>query len=270
MKQDSAQEKVAWWGESAIQSGKRLQLLCGDLQLEILPKDNEWLVQYQLSKDLTVFKAKLSYGDASDEAIEFENKQRFVSNNLPDHVILQPALADRSITCKPKVTVTLFPRQQVSLFVGLPLWLQLHMEGIATAILDIPTVRISDSWFGPDTRKGVICYASTNNEQLDLKPTINHGTRASLEVRVNNNSDQILSLDKVSIPVPHLALYVDKDRKFCTRRMTLTREQDENASLAIDDVMSFGHADSDVTLVTQAREDIGRSKITKALSALFG
>ncbi len=270
MKDDSTQEKVVWWGATDIQQEKCLQLLCGDLQLEILPKDNEWLVQYQLSKDLTVFKAELSYIEESDESTEFENKQRFVSNTLPDHVILQPALADRSITCKPKVTVTLFPKQQISLFVGLPLWLQLHMDGVETAILDIPTVRISDSWFGPDTRHGIICYASTNNEQLDLKPTINHGTRATLEVSVKNNSDQILSLDKVSIPVPHLALYVDKEGKFCTRRMTLTSEQDENASLTINDVMSCGLADSDVTLVTKAREDIGRSKITKALSALFG
>lgn len=270
MKQDTAQDKAIWWGETAIQSGKRLQLRCGDLQLDILPKDNEWLVQYQLSKDLVVFKAELSYNDETDDAIEFENKQRFVSNALPDHVILQPALADRSITCKPKVTVSLFPKQQISLFVGLPLWLQLHMDGIETALLDIPTVRISDSWFGPDSRKGVICYASTNNEQLDLKPTVNHGTRVTLEVRVKNNSDAILSLDKLSIPVPHLALYVDKENEFYTRRMTLTREQDENASLTIDDVMSCGLTDSDVTLVTKAREDIGRSKITKALSALFG
>jgi len=270
MKQDTVQDETSWWGETEIQHDKCLQLFCGDLQLEILPKQNEWLVQYQLSKELTVFKVELAYISDSDDSIEFENKQRFVSSALPDHVILQPALADRAITCKPKVTVSLFPKQQISLFVGLPLWLQLHMDGIETAILDIPTVRISDSWFGPDSRRGVICYASTNNEQLDLKPTINHGTRATLEVSVKNNSDQILSLDKVSIPVPNLALYVDKEGKFCTRRVSLTREQDENASLAIDDVMSCGLADSDVTLVTKAREDIGRSKITKALSALFG
>jgi hypothetical protein len=154
--------------------------------------------------------------------------------------------------------------------VGLPLWLQLHINNNPVAILDIPTVRISDSWFGPDTRRGVICYATKDDEQLDLTPNSTAHSRATMEIRVINESDEPLSLDKVSIPAPNLGLYVDKKGSLVTRRVTLTREQDENASLTIDDVLSCELNESEVSLLCKPREDIGKNKITKALSALFG
>jgi hypothetical protein len=256
----------AWWGTKTIMLGHVLQLACADLRVEIRHKTNEWLIQHELNRQNQISEAN----EQLETNWELKNKQRIASTTLPKEVSVLPALADRAIICRPKVTVTLLPKQQISLFVGLPLWLQLHINNNPVAILDIPTVRISDSWFGPDTRRGVICYATKDDEQLDLTPNSTAHSRATMEIRVINESDEPLSLDKVSIPAPNLGLYVDKKGSLVTRRVTLTREQDENASLTIDDVLSCGLHESEVSLLCKPREDIGKNKITKALSALFG
>jgi hypothetical protein len=107
-------------------------------------------------------------------------------------------------------------------------------------------------------------------EQLDVKPIANNKARAAIEVRIQNQSEQMLTLDKISVPAPNLSLYADSDGQFWTPRITLVRRDNQDAILSVDEVVSGGLAEADLTLVSAAREDIGRSKITKAISALFG
>ena len=70
----------------------------------------------------------------------------------------------------------------------LPLWLKIASTSSEQTLLDIPTVKVCDSWFGPNTREGVLSYASQVSEQLDVKPIANNKARAAIEVRIQNQS----------------------------------------------------------------------------------
>ena len=72
------------------------------------------------------------------------------------------------------------------------------------------------------------------------------------------------------MPAPNLILYADQQGHFWTPRITLVRRDNQDAILSVDEVVSGGLNESALVKVSEAREDIGRSKITKAISALFG
>lgn len=258
-----------WWGHFDLAEGEQRVLRCADVCLYLQALPRQWWLAYQWQHEVNQFQPMLEA--VADNALpDKENEQRFVFETLPQGMTLKPALADRPVVCRPEVSVTLLPFQEVTLFVCLPLWIQLGSSGDDEILLDIPTVRVCDSWFGPNTREGVISYASQVSEQLDVIPIANNKARAAIEVRIQNQSDQRLTLDKISVPAPNLSLYADQQGQLWTPRITLVRRDNEDAILSIDEVVSGGLADDELTLVCEAREDIGRSKMTKAISALFG
>ena len=259
-----------WWGDFDVTHDTKLLLECADLHLQLVCSDKEWLVKYELASNETPHNGKLSYIDIGFDQGEFDKQQRFVFKKLPKQLIIQPALADRPVICWSTTTVMLLPKQEILLYVTIPLWLQLSISSVKKPLIDIPTVRISDTWFGPNTQEGVIGYASRATDQLNADLSENHGLKATIAVKIKNLSNNVLALDKISVPSPNLDLYVDKSGQFWTRRITLIKEQDDSASLTIDEVMTANLDKKDLTLVAKARDDLGKNKITKALWALFG
>lgn len=258
-----------WWGHFDLAEHEQRILRCADLCLYIKALPHQWWLAYQWQHDVNQFQPVLE-SVADTVSSDKENQQRFVFEALPQKMTLQPALADRPVVCRPVVSVTLLPFQEVTLFVCLPLWIKLGTSDGDEVLLDIPTVKVCDSWFGPNTREGVISYASQVSEQLDVIPIANNKSRAAIEVRIQNQSEQMLTLDKISVPAPNLSLYADQHGQLWTPRITLVRRDHDDAILSVDEVVSGGLPESELTLVSEAREDIGRSKITKAISALFG
>jgi len=267
---DMSEMKASWWGTIDFCEGEQRFLRCADLCLQLRSLPHQWWLGYAWQDEVNQFEPELEQGLVAEEAEPFDNEQRFVFAELPKLLTVKPALADRPVVCRPVVSVTLLPFQEVTLFVCLPLWVQVWVADEAKPLFDIPTVRVCDSWFGPNTREGVISYASQVSEQLDVKPIANNKARAAIEVRIQNQSEQMLTLDKISVPAPNLSLYVDHEDQFWTPRITLVRRDNEDAILSVDDVVSGGLDEAALTKVSDAREDIGRSKITKAISALFG
>ena len=73
--------------------------------------------------------------------------------------------------------------------------------------------RPTDTWFGPDTQSGSLCYASRSFHRVRLAqvPTLPH--RATIEVVVHNLSDSMLSLERMLISVQHLSLYLTEEAR---------------------------------------------------------
>lgn len=263
-------ETKNWWGTFEFSPGHTLQLACADMNMVFTCQQHQWWLGYQWQKHLNqVVPEVLAVNEAIDMTV-FEKQQRIVFSKLPSELTLRPALADRPVVCRPVVTVSLLPHQQVSLFVCLPLWIQLWSEQSREVLLDVPSVKVCDTWFGANSREGTISYASRVSEQLDVKPISNNLSRAAIEVRIQNQSSELLNLDKISIPAPNLSLYADDKGQLWTPRITMVRRDNSDATLSVEDEMSCGLKKQALTLVTSAREDLGKHKITKAISALFG
>lgn len=155
-------ERTDWWGEIEVPPGHGISSRVGPMEFTVARLPLEWRVTWQTDEDpldnqlrlggvvplgdLPVLPHTLRVGDPSDDWT-FE---------------LRPALADRPVVSRAEAPFSVLPGDQATIFVSIPLWIC----GAADAgrpLFELPLYRPSDTWFGPSTRAGELCYASRTN-----------------------------------------------------------------------------------------------------------
>ena len=94
--------------------------------------------------------------------------------------------------------------------------------------------RPSDTWFGPSTLEGELCYESKTAVRFNLDNVPRRPHRAISVVRIRNRTDTQLSLERLKIPLPNLSLFGTEDGQLWTESITLERDEDgENATVKL-------------------------------------
>lgn len=182
------------------------------------------------------------------------------------HVTVVPRLADRAVVSRPFVSTGLLPRESTTLMVSTPLWAEVRVGD--RMLIQLPTSRLSDTWFGADTRSGELCYATQTRARLNLGAVDKRAAfRAITAVTVINRGDDNLSLDRINVPVPHLTLFCD-GRRFWTSPLTITRERDlTTAKITIEGKPP--QTDGAVERIAEPRTPVRGGVLNKAIDLLF-
>lgn len=191
---------------------------------------------------------------------------RYLLSNGRRHVTIVPRLADRAVVSRPLVSTGLLPQESTTLMVSTPLWAEVRIGD--RTLIELPTARLSDTWFGADTRSGELCYATQTRALLNLDAVDERSAfGATTAVTVINRGDDNLSLDRINVPVPHLTLFCD-GRRFWTSPLTITREKDlTTAKLSIEGKPP--KADGAVERIAGPRRPVRGGVLNKAIDLLF-
>ncbi len=230
-----------WWGafELEVDQGGRWDI--GPCTLWLYRTVQEWRVMYHVGTDplasgsaveVPVAEAALT---AAREAPDRELAvQRHSFRTTEAGVTLHPALADRPVIVRPEDPLYIPAQEEVTLYVSTPLWVQVEVREGARLLCDVPTYRASDTWFGPSTRVGELCYAARTSGRSRLANVPLRMHRAVTPLVVRNRASEALLLERVQIPVPHLPLYCSADHYLWTPAVTLQRtEGGEGATVDI-------------------------------------
>ena len=257
-----------WWGEQRLAAGESAVWRIGPLLLGVLRGKCEWQVAYDW--DLALEESQeweLHRGEELPEAAA--NQERFVVGETGDRIRLQPVLADRAVISCPRVPIHLLPERQITLYVGSPVWVRIEAGSPPVTLLELPSQRPSDTWFGGSTREGMLCYATKtrgllNLEKLPVVPRV-----AVTPVHIDNQAPDALRLEKLKLPVPLLSLFCASDARLWTEGVVLTRsEESEMASL---DIRSGPPPEvAGAELLSSAREAAESNLLIRAFSSLFG
>lgn len=153
--------------------------------------------------------------------------QRFGFPEAPDRVRLLPALADRPTIIRPELPFWVQSGDSVQVYVSSPIWVQVALTN-GRVLTELPTLRPSDTWFGPNTTRGELCYALATPLRLVLDDSVRPPGRAFTPVLVHNDSPTPMNLARLRLPVPNLSLWADAGGRMLTEAVTLrhTGEQD--------------------------------------------
>ncbi len=266
MTKSSTKTPVSWWEAQEVGSGQRLECRVGSLALTIGRGKDEWtLASSGIAEEDAEAKASFRIVKGLSEEVD----ERFVHSGHSGQVLLSPRLADRPVVIRPRQPVFLLSGQTITLYLSTPIWLQVQVGDPAVLLKELPVLRLSDTWFGPSTREGELCYAGRTQARHDPAELPDRPHRAITPLTIHNKAASPLPLEKISLPVPLLALYGDQQGKLWTQAVTLTRqEQGEMASIQIDSKASDGG--SEWTRLAEPRQDTGRSGMTRAFDLLFG
>jgi len=161
---------------------------------------------------------------------------RYSVRQTNEAVVLRPARADRSVVSRPEHALAILPDEAVTLYLSTSLWVRIELVESERRLEEGPSHRMADTWFGPSTREGELCYATrtVGRLRLDKVPVRLH--RALTPLQVRNRVAEPLALERVQLSAPYLALYATSEDVLWTQAVTMIhREDGEGAAVKIEE-----------------------------------
>jgi hypothetical protein len=212
-----------WWGEFEFKLGETKCWRIDDRQISIRRNPHEWTIwnqetESEMQKPIVVNKP------GPEESFEHLDYKRYVLGSTSEQLIIEPSLADRAMIARPNKPLVVLPGEDITVFISTPLWMTILVPQREVPIADIPFWRPSDSWFGPSTMTGDLCYSKYTDAKMEIKNLEKRSHRASTTVTIQNATDDPLNIERINLPVPALKLYVDEDGEFWTDHVSILQK----------------------------------------------
>ena len=255
-----------WWGDYEIGFDQTLRWQIGPKIIWISHGHKEWKVastEGQDPVDSSLVVAELVVEPDEDEI----DVKRFAVQNKSRKLQLMPALPDRPLIVNASTPFFIPPMQEATLFVSVPLWIRIYVDGVSTELIDSAIVRPSDTWFGADTMTGNLCYASQTSARLQLDNLPLRPHRAISAARITNNASSMLTIEKLKIPVQNLSIFSTDKGQLWTESLTIVREEEtDNANISLDKDPTQYVASK---IVTPPRTKISKGFLLDVFGGLF-
>lgn len=226
-------EQTPWWGAHQLERGERAYLCIGPLELGLERLPHEWRVWHVRSADPIDERLALETPSERSAPADAEHA-RFGFAEEPDVLLCDPVLADRPVVLRPETPLFVPAKESIEIFASTPVFLRADFRNDDSVELELPTFRMSDTWFGPTTTEGELCYASRTHAQLSadlLKPRPH---RAITQITIKNGASESLPIERLKLPVQSLGVYRGVSSALWTETVTFRREAtDDNAAVSI-------------------------------------
>ena len=258
-----------WWKGLSLDTGQTARLEIGPLVLQVCRLEEEWQVAYA--------RADAPADDANDWQILVNNERlgadadlkRYLFKTASAKLQVVPALADRPVVIRPMTPFYIPSGREATIYVSLPVWLRVQVGDPPATLEEIPVQRLSDTWFGPSTREGELCYASRTHGRSSLEQLPLRHHRAMTAVIIRNRFEEAMLLERLCLPVKYLALFATQDGLLWTQPVTMIREEDGDMA-----ALEIGTAPPEQirkpTQVGGSRQEPDQRILLRTLSALFG
>ncbi len=262
-----SREGKGWWGSFKLRPQQTGRWRIGPLQLTVYRAEREWRIGSEWSED-TEEPSKWEVDLEAPRPETGDGLERFVFRRTAEPLRLRPALADRPVVTSPRMPLFLLPQEKTTLYVGSPLWVRIEVGERARLLKEVPIWRPSDTWFGPSTREGEVCYAARTRAALEVQNLPVLWRRAVTPLSIRNRAEVPLRVDRVKLPVPYLSVFSSDSGLLWTESVVMDRETEgEMASLEVG--TSPPSEAGKVKLLTEARQTAEQGLLIRAFSTLF-
>ncbi len=266
MEVDDEKPALPWWGRFSLAVGESGLWHVGPMRLLVSRRRQEISIHYRTNAeppDARLFECPTVA--SLDGAGVVRNRYTFAET--PEVVWVRPALADRAVVVYPEDPFYVTPGESITLYCSTPLWIRVEAGTTRLKLLESPIERPSDTWIGPSTREGELCYATQTAARLERTSVSRQPHRAMTELRIRNAANDTLFLERVNLAVPYLSIYASREGGLWTESVLL-----ERTSSATIGRLQIGHppVPSEVEKITPARltSEPG-GVLVRAFSALF-
>ncbi len=222
MDDETNKPELPWWGRFALGSGERGVWHVGSMRLSVTRGRQELSVEYLQNAephDARFFECPSSATLEGPGVV----RKRFAFAETPEIVWVRPVLADRAVVVYPEDPFHVTAGESITLFCSTPLWIRVEVGASRLGLMESPIERPSDTWIGPSTREGELCYAMETAPRLDRASLPRHPHRALTELRIRNVSTDTLFLERVNLAVPYLSIFAARDGGLWTESVLLER-----------------------------------------------
>jgi hypothetical protein len=214
--------RARWWGRFSLETEQRALWQIGPTRLTALRRAKEWCIDYV---EETEHREDASLEYPTEQLLSSPSlaRHRFAFVDPPEAIWLTPAVPDRALVVYPEARLHVPTGESITLFCSIPLWLRVEAGESRLPLLEAPIDRPSDTWFGPSSREGELCYATRTQARLDRDAIPIRAHRATTELRIHNAAPGKLDLERINLAVPFLSLFSTPDGRLWTESVALER-----------------------------------------------
>jgi len=224
-----------WWDDFKLAESEAGHWCIGPFELWARRSPGAWIFARRSIEDEAAASVDVEIPAPSGdfpEGREGWEHSRFGFSRSRAEARLRPMLPDRSLVVKPEMPLVLPAGEDVTFYVGLPLWISFEQGPERTELWQAPLVRPSDTWFGSLTGQGELCYAARTRAIFDRKNLLPRPNRAVGQIHVRNRASGPLPMDGLKLPLQNMSLFICGDGLLWTETVTLQRDdEDEMAAL---------------------------------------
>lgn len=251
-----------WWLPQTLAPNQRWQCGIGPLSVYLERRQEDWFLAWDTQEELLEPQKVIS--EAWRQLPEGLVQSRYVFRRAPTQFCLKPRLLDRPLVVRTHQPVKVPPGESITFYISSPVFVVVELLNPATFLEELVTVRLSDTWFGPSTREGELCYAAKTHARNSREEVPLRSHRAITPVTIRNRSEQLLAIEKLSIPLPFLAVYGLDDGSLWTDPVTL--EHSHNEALA---KLELGSRTDAGAALSQARIPGHSNRLVRAFTSIF-
>ena len=257
---------AGWWLPREVPVGETLRCRIGPLVLSVGHVPGEWQVAFSHEEEEEhAGTAPSAPGDADGDDDVVGERERFIVAGEDPQLRLLPLLMDRAVVIRPREAVFLPEGEEITLYMSTPVAVAIPVGAAQRLLREVFSVPLSETWFGPSTREGELCYAGRTTARQHRRDLPRRAHRAITPVRIRNEAASPLPLTKLSLPVPVLSLYGAEDGSLWTEGVSLVRQ---NASDVVHEAASKIDADALNGRRTTNAHLVGSSPIYDEILAL--
>lgn len=226
----SNDDPATWWGQYTLAEQQAARWRVGPSTVWVARSTREWRFVHLHDTDPMAHHASVdlplsleAFRETQDSATPAD-VTRFSFQQTEGDLHVLAALPDRPVVVRPETPLYVPAGETVTLYISVPLWLRFEVGAVPRMLREAPSFRLSDTWFGPNTREGELCYATQTSGRFDLADVPLRLHRAITPVLIHNRATDTLFLERVRLPVEYLSLYEAPDHFLWTQTVTFTRE----------------------------------------------
>jgi hypothetical protein len=219
------------WTTFPMVQGDHLHCELGPLDLHVLHRSNELKVYWRSSLDHRSTHVAMKHQrqpawvddllDPPHEAGETVFRYAIAQNKVS--LSLRPHLPNRPIVARLSEPLWVHGHRAIEIFVSNPLWIELYEAQTLLSMAHIPSLPLSDSWFGSSPREGELCYANRTEARLDVHKIPLNLMRATTRITVVNQLEEPVRVERVKIPSALLGLHINQKSQLWTTSLRLER-----------------------------------------------
>lgn len=199
------------WGTHWVEPGQRIHWDLGPRRFWVEARAGEIRVAWGEAQDV----AEGGDGEGGGPAADPE-WSRWALPGETGGVEITPALPDRALVVTPEQPFHLLPGAKARVFARVPVWVQIrlategHAPGSGPLLAEVPSVVLSDTWWGTVT-EGELAYWLPTSARLLVDPARHRPYMAICTLQMHNRSTTPLPVDRLAIRAIHLSLFQGRE-----------------------------------------------------------
>lgn len=256
------------WAQQALELDEQAVFRVGQLRLLVARGLHDWSLAWSYGADDLAPALAVSRSEGLEVLGDGVQRCSHAFPHSQGPLVLAPLLADRPVIVRPVHDVVIAPHALVQLYVTTSLWVGVGVEGGEQTLSELPCVRPKQTWFGPNTLEGELCYAGRLPLCHHAEGCAGQPHRAITPLLIRNRSSAPLAVLRARLPVPRISLFRTKDGGFWTSRVSVVRKEGSDEV----DVEVLPRAPDEAggaALVAPARVQGGEGVVSRTLGSVF-